>query len=518
LTEELSGRKTTDEAEGGAFLPGAIHMRRFDRVLIDPRLDELGTALRSAVESANDRRRQRLVAWPLEGWDRLLTDLHQPAGYRQWNGGAGPARSGEGRSAVALAWWTDRAGRKHHRIVGRYGTFSRPMLDNLLCPFGEVRPPLWFVYPHYVFLKRQGQERLAQAICACGAHGEPDELGWMGSSCDACYDRGVEGQLTTPAWLDPAQSTFHGEEGKLLFLAFSPDGQTLAGGTRRDMVTLWDTRTGLERGHLSARHSEWIVCVGWIDGGQRIVTGDVTGKLRYYSDRTGLPTGESLSAGTSECFAVSPDGRLICRGDRSHVTLLNAHDVQPAGQFAGQLPQAGCLAFSPDGKCLAAGSRRGILAVWEVGTGQEKWRLERPGSMIAALAFSPHGQTLAVALLPASGSTAPDAGRVLLCDAASGQVKTTLPGHNGGSRCVAFAPDGRVLASGGDDGVVRLWEVHSGQERIALEWHLDSVCSVAFAPDGLTLASGSFDGTIKLWPREVLRPSQPKRDRGAVAP
>jgi WD40 repeat protein len=39
---------------------------------------------------------------------------------------------------------------------------------------------------------------------------------------------------------------------------------------------------------------------------------------------------------------------------------------------------------------------------------------------------------------------------------------------------------------------------------------------VTFAPDGLTLATGSFDGTVKLWPREVLRPIQKKRDRGAV--
>src|SRR4051794_2727412 len=233
-------------------------MARYDRVLIDPRADELDAALQGAALAANEKRRQRPVPWPLPGRDSLAEGLDRPAGYRQWNGGDGPGRTNEGRSVVALAWWTDRMGRKHHRVVGRWGTFSRPSLDRLLCPTGEERPPLFLVYPSHVFLKRQGGERHAQAICACGAQGTPEELGWMGTRCDACYDRALEGQSTPPAWLDPAQATLHGDEGKLLFIAYSPDGRTLAAATRRDEVTLFDTSTGLERGKLKAK-SEWIL-------------------------------------------------------------------------------------------------------------------------------------------------------------------------------------------------------------------------------------------------------------------
>src|SRR5262245_49925681 len=122
-------------------------MARYDRVLIDPEEGELDHTLKQAVAAANEKRRQRLVSWPLPGRDELTADLRDPAGFRQWNGGDGPARSGEGRSVVALAWWTDRAARKHFRVVGRHGTFNRPMLDNLFCPGGKARPPLWFVYP-----------------------------------------------------------------------------------------------------------------------------------------------------------------------------------------------------------------------------------------------------------------------------------------------------------------------------------------------------------------------------------
>jgi hypothetical protein len=482
-------------------------MARYDRVLIDPDLDELYAALGEAIEAANEKRRLRLLRWPLPRVADVSQRLADPTGWEQWNGSDGPVRSGEGRSVVVLAWWTDRAGRKHHRIVGRHGPFNRPLLDNLLCPFGEPRPSLWFVYPHHVFLKRQHGHRLAQAICACGAHGPPEELGWMGPSCDACHDLALEGQEPAPAWLDPSRATLQGEEGRLLLLTYSPDSKVLAAGTSRDEVTLWDTTTGQERGRLVAKEDEWLLCAGWVDGGQRLVTADVSGVLRYWSARTGLPTGvEVHTGGNAECFAISGDGQGLCRGNRSRALLLSGHDGQPLRDLEGTLNDVGCLAFSPDGRWLAGGSRKGAVAVWEVATGRLHCRFERHGAIVAGLAFSAQSRSLAIALVPAVGSTSHEASRILLWDVPGGRLESTLPGHPGGSRCVSFAPDGRLLASGGEDGLIRLWDTNMGEERVGLEWHLDVVCSVAFAPDGLTLASGSFDGAIKLWPREVLRP------------
>jgi WD40 repeat protein len=87
------------------------------------------------------------------------------------------------------------------------------------------------------------------------------------------------------------------------------------------------------------------------------------------------------------------------------------------------------------------------------------------------------------------------------------------PGH-----CVAFAPDGKTLASagspdgrglasGGHDRAVWLRDASTGQGRAVLRGDTGEVASVAFSVDGGRVASGSCDGAVRLW--QVAAPVVP---------
>jgi RNA polymerase sigma factor (sigma-70 family) len=115
-------------------------------------------------------------------------------------------------------------------------------------------------------------------------------------------------------------------------------------------------------------------------------------------------------------------------------------------------------------------------------TWQGRATLRGHANTISCQAFSPDGKFLA--------SAGDDDGTVKLWDVPSAQQARTLKGHTGRVACVAFSADGRTLASGSDDTFIKLWDVATGKEVRTLDGHeASAVLSVAFSPDDKVLAS-----------------------------
>jgi WD40 repeat protein len=290
-------------------------------------------------------------------------------------------------------------------------------------------------------------------------------------------------------------ATFFGHMDRVVSVAFSPDGQTLASASTDETIRLWDVATGQQIGEPLQVHPSSVVSVAFSPDGTTLASASDDQTIRLWDVATGQQIGEPLQGHTSGVLSVafSSDGKtLVSASDDRAIRLWDVATGQQIGEpLQGHTNRVLSVAFSSDGKTLASASWDGSINLWDVTTGQpiSGW-LRGHAYYVNSVAFSPDGQTLASASYDQT---------IRLWDVATGQRQATLQGHTDGVRSVAFSPDGTTLASASKDQTIRLWDVVNKHLIATLEGHTSGVLSVAFSPDGQTLTSASDDNSIILW-------------------
>jgi WD40 repeat protein len=358
--------------------------------------------------------------------------------------------------------------------------------------------------------------------------------------------------VATPKQTVPKRVSSVEDDYQVLCLAFSPDSKTLASGNTGYNITLWNAVTHKKLGKPLEGHANSVSGIAFSPNGATLVSASPDKTIRRWDINKRTQIGEPIMGSSEQIYALafSKDGETLASGGGDGVIVLwNLTNEPLIAEHVETLYLISSVAFSPNGKMLAIGRFDGKVTV--VGPNGVETLLAH-GEKVTSVAFGPENVTLASASTDGSimlhswdgktwnsppkrlsksnkfvNSIAFSRNNILASGGDDGVMLWDVAGCGDAASCeplgsplehgrantvlsVAFSPDGKKLASGGDDWEIVFWDVATrGQLGQPLKGHIYNVCALAFSPNGEILASGGGDTAVIFWDVATGRPLDP---------
>lgn len=322
-------------------------------------------------------------------------------------------------------------------------------------------------------------------------------------------------------------------QGAVLDAAFRPNGKWLATASTDRQAHVWDIETGKEV-TPPLWHETTVSRVAFSPDGKRLATTTANQVVRLW-ELAGAP-GVTLPQQESVRFAAfSPDGTRVLTVTDFTAQLWDTTGTAGKAEFVwapgAQIYHA---TFSPDGAHVLTASEDHLARLWNVKTGKEDAALPHP-RRVSYAAFSRDGKMLLtasdqrllvwdLAALPQApsapnvtlahdapalyGEFSADGREILSVDfggtarvwnVKAGQERTDL--RRSEIRLARLSPDGRRMATAGEDRVLQIWDTITGASVGHPVPHEYQITALAFSPDGRRVATAS-EGTVRIWDTE----------------
>ena len=290
-------------------------------------------------------------------------------------------------------------------------------------------------------------------------------------------------------------------------LAFSPDGNTLAGVNINGVIDLWDTDTGTHKRGIQIQYSERarpikskvlinerVLLFSFRQDGQSLVTFRANGSVHLLDLNTGkdkLVFKELVDFETQRnlSFDLDPENLLLAIGDGfANITVIDVVTGKTKHSFEGHESSIISLSFSPDGRTLASVGSVDNIRLWDLETAKPKKIIEH-SVFNRDITFSPDGSLFASS----------DVENIRLWDVNTGEQRQLLKGHTASILNISFSSDLRTVASASMDGSVRIWDVNTGRQLHAFDNHFGTYTCFAMSTDGKTVVAPTSARIVTTW-------------------
>ncbi len=286
-------------------------------------------------------------------------------------------------------------------------------------------------------------------------------------------------------------------------VTWSPDGKMLASGANDAQLLVWDMNgtVQVQKPQIGA-----VRAVAWSQDSQQLAVG-AANLVMFLHPLTGAvlaqPAQRHTAAVTTLAWSPRQPLQVVSGGLDKRAVVWNATTYTPQTIFNGHTAAIESASWASDGQTVGTSSQGGVVRFWNAENGEQVHGFFMDAQLpMRAVSFASSGGQLAVG---------GDDGIVRLWNGLVCQQQVQVPfgtqcldkpqrlhAHTERVRALAWSPDARFLATGGDDGMLAIWYPGQRQTPLLKVKHNGPVLALAWSSSGKQVATASGN-TVTIW-------------------